>query len=1350
MINPSSPVQNNARSNWAAVTRRLAPVLVVIYQLLAIIAFLSIAFYGISYSQIPFLGAMTEHTLLISGSDSVTNESWQLRSQGVGFGYQLRAIDGRAVSSVRELNEILLTYRVGDEVALSLLPPDQSEPRTIGVELRPFPLADLIAQLVVPYLIGLIYLGSGLWVFVLRRYDRAGQVFATFTAAVAMAVAGLFEIGSTAQLTSLWSISVALIGGTMLHLAFLFPQETRWVQRRPLLGLLSYLPTVALAAWGFPALFNYSDPFAYVLPWRYSYVFAGVASLFFVAVGVFRRYRATSPIIRQQGQIILWGALISFLPISVWFFITANRPEIRFSPYLLFPLAAFPIAVAYAILRYRLINTDYVFSRAVLYAVLTVIAVSGYALVVAGFSLVFGERLPATNPFVVGLMIFIFAVLLDPAKDRLQTAVDRVFFRGQRAYQERVQAFSRELNPAMDLASIVALLRRYFEESLMPTQLHIFILDSLHDSYIASESGRGRPSTDIRFSSSSALPQILSRSGQFIHLGEGSQLPAALETDRARLALLNAQLFIPLPGHSQQAIGFIALGPRKSGEPYTNLDMNLLLSLADQAALAIERAQVVADLERRVQEMNVLTRVAQGINVTLIFDDILELIYAQVNRLIPTRDFWIMLYNRENDFFHYVFYLEDDKRLLQHENRPIFSDQGLTQVVIRLGRPLVTDDYERECRARGITPQVKSLYGWVGVPLNAAAETIGGISLGSRDTSVVYSEEQLELLKAIADQAAGAIVKARLLEDSERAARQLALLNEVGRNLTAMLDLPNLLNQILDSAMEILNTEAGTLFLVDEETGELVFEVVAGPVANELVGQRLPPGTGHVGRAVETGKPAIVNQARRTLEWSEKPDEKTGFRTRDLLLAPMFVKERVIGVLEVINRQDGLPFTKEDQELLQTFTSQTAVALENARLYTLTDQQLAARVDELSVMQRIDRELNASLDVNRAMRITLDWALRQSGADAGLVGTVEESGVRVIVERGYTSELAPYQNSLLPLELPGLKGAVENEQTQQFHRSILEEAAPKDGFSLLQDAAGQLVIPIRREGKVIGILLLESRQQEPWNEDTQAFLSRLSDHAAIAIANAQLFAQVQAADLAKSEFVSFVSHELKTPMTSIRGYTDLLLGGVVGPVNETQQDFLGTIRSNVTRMATLVSDLADVSRIEAGRLRLDFQAVRVADVVEDVARSQKRDIEEKGQTLTTLIPAELPPVWGDRIRLIQVLTNLVSNAYKYTPQGGHITIVAERTPNRWDPSGAPDVVRVAVADDGLGMTLEDQEKLFTKFFRSEDPEARQSPGTGLGLNITRYLVEMQGGKIWFESVYRQGTTFYFTVPVAEV
>jgi len=230
-----------------------------------------------------------------------------------------------------------------------------------------------------------------------------------------------------------------------------------------------------------------------------------------------------------------------------------------------------------------------------------------------------------------------------------------------------------------------------------------------------------------------------------------------------------------------------------------------------------------------------------------------------------------------------------------------------------------------------------------------------------------------------------------------------------------------------------------------------------------------------------------------------------------------------------------------------------------------------------------------------------------------------------------------------------------------------------------------------------------------------------------------------AANKSKSEFVSIVSHELKLPMTSIKGYSDLMLSGATGQLNENQTNFLGTIRNNVNRMATLVSDLADISRIESGNLRLEPREVPVWDVIDEVVTLTHTQVTNKNQTVAVDIPQELPKAWCDRNRLAQILTNLVSNANKYTQEGGAIVVHATLEEN---------MIQIKVEDNGLGMTPEDQEKLFSKFFRSADEKIREAPGTGLGLSITKNLIELQGGKVWFESEFRKGTSFFFTVPVS--
>ena len=183
--------------------------------------------------------------------------------------------------------------------------------------------------------------------------------------------------------------------------------------------------------------------------------------------------------------------------------------------------------------------------------------------------------------------------------------------------------------------------------------------------------------------------------------------------------------------------------------------------------MAIERAQILARMENRVQEMNVLARVAQGVNVTLNFDDILELVYAQTNQVIPTRDFFLMLFDQKSSTYTYAFYLENDDRVSGLENKPVSAGNGLEQEVVHTRSGILTEDYARECRKRGLVPIATGVLAWIGVPLNAGAETIGAIGLGSRSPALSFTADHLDLLQAIADQTAGAIVKARLLQEAD-------------------------------------------------------------------------------------------------------------------------------------------------------------------------------------------------------------------------------------------------------------------------------------------------------------------------------------------------------------------------------------------------------------------------------------------------------------------------------------------------------------------------------------------------------------------------------------------------------
>jgi signal transduction histidine kinase len=579
------------------------------------------------------------------------------------------------------------------------------------------------------------------------------------------------------------------------------------------------------------------------------------------------------------------------------------------------------------------------------------------------------------------------------------------------------------------------------------------------------------------------------------------------------------------------------------------------------------------------------------------------------------------------------------------------------------------------------------------------------------------------------------IENAQLLEAAERRARQLATLNQVSRMISQTLDLDVVLQLIMENSLELLDAEAGSLLLAEKDGQALTFEVVLSPVENQLHGSI-------IGTVALERQPLIIEDAQADPRWDVSFDQITGFHTRNLICVPMVSHDRLVGVIELLNKSYPACFTEEDIELLGSFAAQAAIAIENARLFMMTDQALAERAQELHTMQLIDRQLNATLDLNRVMGLTLEHAMDAANASAGVVGIMNEegTGLYLLTQRGASAKLARRQDQLWPMER-GIIGRVAH--TGQ--PAIVDDVQKVPGSNPVVDQTrSQMTVPILYQDEVRAVISLESPHPDAFSQHDLDFMVRLADHAAIAIENAWLYEQAQAANQAKTEFMSVASHELKIPMTSIKGYAKLLSLGAGGDLNEQQRGFLNIISSNVDRMDRLVSDLLDVSRIEAGRLRLEMGRVNLHEVIDTVIQSVRAEIDAKQLALEVDIPASLPPVWGDNERIIQILTNLISNAYKYTPDGGHIYVAANGQAN----AGSSGRLAVSVRDTGMGISPEDQRRLFTKFFRADDPRVRDVPGTGLGLSITKSLVEIHGGEISFQSEPECGTTFTFTLPIA--
>ncbi len=545
--------------------------------------------------------------------------------------------------------------------------------------------------------------------------------------------------------------------------------------------------------------------------------------------------------------------------------------------------------------------------------------------------------------------------------------------------------------------------------------------------------------------------------------------------------------------------------------------------------------------------------------------------------------------------------------------------------------------------------------------------------------------------------------------------REMEAAYRISQALGQSLSLDDVLNQVIDAAIELTGAERGFIMLLDRESGLLHFAVARNLKREDLDTDAMQVSRSVIQTVLEQKKGVITTNAQTDPRFAQQASVVM-YGLRSVMGVPLQSRGQVIGVMYLDNRAQHGMFAKRHLEALQVFAAQAAIAIENARLYTLTDQALQARIAEMETLAEIDRELNQDLDLNRVLDMTLQVAKRGTGAETGWIALADEDQQRMRVVVGQT------HGEEIPFDDPRVEPAL---RLTSPHHTPPGPMAP-----------ARLVVPLLRGNRRLGVIVVE--REKPFGEEEARFLARLAGHAALAIQNARLMEAVQQANQAKTQFVSFVSHELRLPMTSIRGYTDLILQGMAGPVSEMQENFLQVIRSNVDRMARLVADLSDISRLESGRLKLEPQHFSLHAAIQETVRSLEQKITEKKQRLQVEVPDTLPEPYADPNRTVQVLTNLISNAWKYTPEGGRIIVRA---------LVEGDFIRVEVEDTGIGISEEDQRRLFSQFFRSEDPAVREQPGWGLGLHVTRQLVLLQGGEIGLRSAPGQGSTFWFTLPL---
>ena len=650
------------------------------------------------------------------------------------------------------------------------------------------------------------------------------------------------------------------------------------------------------------------------------------------------------------------------------------------------------------------------------------------------------------------------------------------------------------------------------------------------------------------------------------------------------------------------------------------------------------------------------------------------------------------------------------------------------------------------------------------IPLVRESAAIGVITLRREEVNP-FSDKQIALLHTFADQAVIAIENVRLFKELQertheltRSVEELRALGEVGQAVSSSLDIQSVLTSIVSHAVELSQTDAGTIYEFDEATQVFV------PRANYGMTEELIEALRHSHIGIGLGESGI-GQAAATRTAVQIPDLESqphyplpfmleaGYRS--LLAVPLLREDRVIGGL-VVRRKAAGTFPTPIVDLLQTFATQSVLAIQNARLFREIDEKSRA-LQELSRNQeqlsRLSTALQEPLSLAEQLTRVLDAARQVVGLDHLYIWTPSPAADGLMVSAGAGLSDGDWRDLVgvtIPLGEAGALAAVyrDGEPLLFSEAHPLPEKyrlrLPYSGIAALRLKAF-LVSPMIARGRTVGVLSADNRvSRAPIAAHTVDLLHSFAAQAAVAVENARLFQEIQeksqqleVASKHKSQFLANMSHELRTPMNAVLGYTDLILDNIFGDVPEAIRDTLERVKANGHHLLGLINDVLDLSKIEAGQLTLSLGDYSMGEVVHAVVSALDSLAAEKRLALKATVLADLPPGRGDERRITQVLLNLAGNAIKFTDEG-EVSIEARISDGAFV---------VSVSDTGPGISEADQQTIFEEFQQADSSSTRKKGGTGLGLSISRRIVELHGGRLWVKSTPGQGSTFSFTLPI---
>jgi GAF domain-containing protein len=814
--------------------------------------------------------------------------------------------------------------------------------------------------------------------------------------------------------------------------------------------------------------------------------------------------------------------------------------------------------------------------------------------------------------------------------------------------------------------------------------------------------------------------------------------------------------------HQGDFIGL--LGARRTQvRPFTPAQIKLLETFADQAVIAIENVRLFKELEARNRDLTEAleqqTATSEILRVIASsptdIQPVLNAVAESAARLCGASDANIRL--REGDGLRSV------ANYGPLPSIAVFSVSrgSATGRAVVDRRTVHIDDLAAESDDEFPEGKIAvNRFGFrtvLATPLLRESVAIGAIAIRRMEVRP-FTDSQIKLLETFADQAVIAIENVRLFQelqarnrDLTEALEQQTATSEILRVIASSpTNIQPVLDVVAENAARLCEAKDALIYRVDGDTLQQV--AVYGPMP---AGPPQPFTRGTpTGRAILDRKTIHVHDMTAEVE-TEFPQAKTRQQvtgTRTMLATPLLREGIAIGAIG-IRRIEVQPFTPAQIKLLETFADQAVIAIENVRLFQelqARTRELAQSVGELRALGEVGQAVSSTLELETVLTTIVSRAVQLSGTYAGIIYEYDEALEELHLRASYRMEeelVEAYRAA--PLRLG--QGATGRAATTRMPVPVVDLLnEPELGAPRIRPILAQLgyqsllAVPLLLEQRIMGALTVYRRETGGFAPEIVNLLQTFATQSVLAIQNARLFReiedksrQIEAANRHKSEFLANMSHELRTPLNAIIGFSEVLGERMFGELNEKQAEYTEDILSSGRHLLSLINEILDLSKVEAGRMELELAAFDLPLAIDNARTFVRERATKHGVTLDVAVDERLGDFVGDERKIKQILLNLLSNAVKFTPEGGRIGINARQ---------AHGVVEISVSDTGIGIAPEDQATIFEEFRQVGGDYAHKKEGTGLGLTLAKKFVELHGGRIWVESEIGKGSKFTFTLP----